>query len=121
MMPTFLITCKTTIMRLGITSIIRDIFPDAILSYADSREEYQRILSTQRIRLMISDGTADRRLSPGMIREIRALQPDIKIMMLLEGTKNDPEPVCRAGKIDMCIRKNAPIAHINEAIQQVLS
>ena len=71
---------------------------------------------------MISDGTVDKRPHPEMVRKIRALQPDIKIVMLLEGMPVDQlRSIGTTGEIDKCIGKNAPIERIHEAILHVLS
>ncbi|WP_162902902.1 response regulator transcription factor [Taibaiella koreensis] len=109
-------------MLLGITSVIRDLFPNAILLHANSRQDCLRIIKNKKIGLMISDGTVDERPNLSMIRDLRALQPDIKVMMLVEGVRADHlRSLSRPGEIDVCIRKNAPIERIYEAILSVLA
>ena len=121
-MSTFLITCKMEFIRLGITSVLRDLFPDAVLLHADSRQECLRILMSEKTSLMISDGTVDKGPNLSMVRKARALQPDIKIVMLLEDPKiNHLRTACVAGEIDTYIGQNAPIKRIHEAILHVLS
>jgi len=121
-MPIFLITCKMNIMRLGIASAIRALFPDAVLLHAGSRRECLRLLTHESVSLMISDGTVDSGPNLGMIRDVRALQPDIKTIMLLDDLKiDDLRWMCLAGAIDVCLRKDAAIKEIHKAILQVLS
>ncbi len=109
-------------MRLGIASIIRNLFPDAVLLHAASRPECLRILANEEVNLIISDGTIDKGPDMGMIRKVRALQPDTKIIMLLEGTKTDHfKSICLAGTIDIFVTKNAPVERIREAILHALS
>ncbi len=121
-MLTFLITCKMEFMRLGITSIIHDLFPGATLLRANSRQECLRVLRYEKVAMMISDGTVDIGPNQNIVRKIRALQPDIKIIMLLESEKIDHlSSICLAGRIDKCIRKNAPVKQMHDAILHVLS
>ncbi len=109
-------------MRLGVTSVLRDLFPDTVLLHAGSHRECLRILKCEKVRLMISDGTVYKGPHPVTVRKIRALQPDIKIVMLLEGSHIDHfRSTCKTGEIDKCVGKNAPIERIHEAILHALS
>lgn len=120
MMLTFLITCKMGIMHLGITSIILDLFPDAVLLHAYSHQECIRILQDEKVGFMISDGTVDERLDIDVIRNARAIQPDTKIIMLLEDIKSDyNRSIYPAGAIDWYIGKNAPVDYIRTSILHV--
>ena len=119
---TFLITCKMGIMHLGITSVILDLFPEAVLLHAYSHQECIRILQDEKVGLMISDGTADERLDLDVIRNARAIQPDTKIIMLLEDLRNVyNRSIYPAGTIDWCIVKTAPVDDIRTSILHVFS
>lgn len=118
---TFLVTCKMGIMHLGITSVILDLFPDAVLFHAYSYQQCLQILQYEKVGLMISDGTVEERPDLQAIRNARALQPETKIIMLLEDIKSDYNRSIPAVAVDKCIRKNAPVDYIRNSILQVFS
>lgn len=120
MMLTFLITCKMGIMHLGITSIILDLFPEAVLFHAYSHQECIRILQDEKVGFMISDGTVDEMPDLELIRNAHAIQPDTKIIMLLEDAKSDClRSIYPTGTIERCIGKNASVDYIRTSILHV--
>lgn len=122
MMLTFLITCKMGIIHLGITSIIHDLFPEAVLLHAYSHQECLSILQYEKVGFMISDGTVDEKSALNIIRNARAMQPDTKIIMLLDDVKNNHnKSLYPAGAIDWYIGKNAPVDYIRTSILHVFS
>lgn len=121
-MLTFLITCKIGIIHLGITSIIHDLFPEAILLHAYSHQECLSILRDEKVGFMISDATIDGKSDHDIIRNARAIQPDTKIIMLLEDLqRDDNQSTYPAGAIDGYIGKNAPIDYIRTSMLHLFS
>ncbi|WP_118976755.1 response regulator transcription factor [Taibaiella koreensis] len=108
-MPAIIILSKTELVRRGMAFIIRGIFPDAVLLYANTHRQCLQTLGEQMVDLMICGGQIGERHNLDLIQHVKSLQPSIKVMMLLE------ESI-----IDCCIPKKVPVEGIQQAILEMI-
>lgn len=118
-MPVFLIMCNSAFTYWGMVSIIHDLHPGVVLLQACNRKESLRAIRQEMVSLMILEQKGNG-LDQWMIRKARTLQPDIKIITLLKGTRTGPHHCfAQTDQIDYWISKSAPIEQIYKALQQV--
>jgi DNA-binding NarL/FixJ family response regulator len=116
-----LITDDHLVIQQGLSFIIKDFLPKAILFYAANLETTLTCLKEEKVDLLILDINIPGGNNFQMIERIRAVQPDVKILLFSAyGEEIYGLRYLKVG-VNGYLEKNAPEKEIQEAIMRILA